>query len=294
MCIESPDTRDPPMKAALIFDARASLGEAALWHEDRLLWVDIDAGTVNAFDPACGANETWTLGQMVGTVVPRACGGFIVGAHRGVGVFDPLTAQFKILVDPAGGRLEMRCNDGKCDPRGRLFVGTIGVHKPRPPGALYRVDSELRATCVIEGTGTANGLAWSPDRRTMYFIDTPTREVSAFDYDEVSGDITGRRVALRFGDDERGRPDGMTIDAHGHLWVALYEGGAVVCCDPESGRILERVEVPASRTTSCAFGGSDLGDLFITSGRVPTEPQSGGIFVVRPGVHGVRSFAFAG
>lgn len=282
------------MRAELVLDARASLGEAALWHDGRLLWVDIDAGTVNRFDPARATNEAWSLGQMVGTVVPRAYGGFVVGAHRGVGVFDPLTAQFKILADPAGGRPEMRCNDGKCDPRGRLFVGTIGIHKPRPPGALYRIDPDLRVTCVVEGTGTANGLAWSSDRRTMFFIDTPTRAVSAFEYDESSGRISGRREVVRFADAEPGRPDGMTIDERGFLWVALYEGGAVVCCDPDSGAIVERVAVPASRTTSCAFGGSDLGELFITSGRHPAESESGGIFVVRPGVRGVPAFAFAG
>lgn len=282
------------MHAELVLDARASLGEAALWHDGHLLWVDIDAGAVHRFDPARGVNESWTLGQLVGTVVPRVCGGFVVGAHRGVGVFDPLTAQFKILVDPAGGRPEMRCNDGKCDPRGRLFVGTIGLHKPRPPGALYRIDPDLRATCVLEGTGTANGLAWSLDRRTMYFIDTPTRAVSAFDYDDVSGRINQRRDVIRFGDEEPGRPDGMTIDAHGHLWVALYEGGAVVCCEPAGGRIIERIEVPASRTTSCAFGGPDLADLFITSGRRDGESQSGGVFVARPGVAGRPAFCFAG
>jgi sugar lactone lactonase YvrE len=282
------------MNAVLAFHARASLGEAALWHDGRLLWVDIDAGTVNRFDPVRGTNEVWTLGQMVGTVVPRACGGFVVGAHRGVGFFDPLTAQFKIFADPAGGRAELRCNDGKCDPRGRLFAGTIGIHKPRPPGALYRIDPDLGVTCVVEGTGTANGLAWSHDRQTMYFIDTPTRAVSAFDYDESTGRISGRREIVRFGDAERGRPDGMTIDERGFLWVALYEGGAVVCCDPESGAILERIRVPASRTTSCAFGGPDLGELFITSGRDPAEPESGGIFVVRPGVRGVAAFSFAG
>jgi len=282
------------MNAELAHDSRASLGEAALWHEGRLLWVDIDAGTVNRFDPVRGTNESWTLGQMVGTVVPRASGGFVVGAQRGVGVFDPLTAQFKIIADPAGGRAEMRCNDGKCDPRGRLFVGTIGMHKPRPPGALHRVDSDWRTSVVVEGTGTANGVAWSLDRTTMYFIDTPTREVAAVDYDEASGRIANRRAVVRFGDDEPGRPDGMTIDAGGRLWVALYEGGAVVCCDAASGRVLERIEVPASRTTSCAFGGPELGDLYITSGRHASEPQSGGLFVARPGVRGVPAFAFAG
>lgn len=282
------------MRATLALDARAALGEAPLWHHRHLLWVDIDGGQVHRFDPATGADEVWSLGQRVGTIVPRACGGYIVGAHRGVGVFDPLTGQFKVLADPAGGRPEMRCNDGKCDPHGRLFVGTIGVQKPRPPGALYRIDPDLRVTRVLEGTGTANGLAWSHDRRTMYFIDTPTREVSAFDYDEATGAIAGRRPVVRFGPEEPGRPDGMAIDSQGRLWVALYEGGAVVCCDPATGQTLARIEVPATRTTACAFGGPDLGDLYITTGRAADEPGSGGLFVARPGAHGVPASAFAG
>ncbi len=282
------------MLAELALDAKAALGEGALWHDGRLLWVDIEGGTLNRFDPVRGANESWTLGQMVGTVVPRACGGYLVGAQRGVGVFDPATAQLKILVDPTGGRTEFRCNDGKCDPRGRFFIGTMALTKPRAPGGLFRIDADLRMTCVVEGTGTSNGLAWSHDRRTMYFIDTPTHAVSAFDYDEQTGAISARRTVIRFGEDEPGRPDGMTIDASGHLWVALYDGGAVVCCDPAAGTILERVEVPARRTTSCAFGGADLRELFITTGRESGERESGGVFVARPGVSGVPAFAFAG
>lgn len=283
-----------PMHAELVLDARASLGEGALWHQEHLLWVDIEGGSVHRFDPATGRDESWQLGQAVGTVVPRACGGWILGAHLGVGVFSPDTGQLKILADPAGGHAEMRCNDGKCDPRGRLFVGTIGMSKPRPPGALYRIDPDWRVTTIVPGTGTANGLAWSADRRTMYFIDTPTREVSAFDYDEVTGTVSDRRPAVRFGEEERGRPDGMTIDANGNLWVALYDGGAVVCCDPRTGRLLDRVEIPARRTTSCAFGGPGLRTLFVTTGREATEAASGGVFAVNPGVAGVPAFAFAG
>ena len=147
---------------------------------------------------------------------------------------------------------------------------------------------------MVSGTGTANGLAWSADRSTLYFIDTPTREVSAFDYDEATGAIRDRRPVVRFGDEEMGRPDGMTIDAQGNLWVALYDGGAVVCCDPRTGTILERVSVPARRTTSCAFGGPDLRTLFITTGRSAAEPESGGLFAIAPGVAGVAAFSFAG
>lgn len=282
------------MQAELAYDARATLGEGALWHDGRLLWVDIDAGRVNRFDPITGRNEAWDLGQPVGTIVPRACGGYVVGAHRGVGVFDPHSAQLKVLAEPAGGRAELRCNDGKCDPHGRLFVGTMGMTKPRVPGGLYRIDPDWSMRCVVENTGTANGLAWSHDRRLMYFVDTPTREIAAFDYDERSGAISGRRAVVRFPEDEPGRPDGMTIDVEGRLWVALYDGGAVVCCDPTTGSILERVEVAARRTTSCAFGGARLDELYITTGQEPDRAGSGGLFVARPGVAGVAAFAFAG
>jgi len=169
------------MQPELVLDTRASLGEAPFWHAGRLLWVDIDAGVLHRFDPATGRDESWQLGQMIGTVVPRACGGLIIGAHTGVGIFDTLTGQFKILADPEGGRAEMRCNDGKCDPSGRLLVGTIGVHKPRPPGRLYLIDHHWCATPLLDGLGTANGLAWSLDSSTLYFIDTPTGESAAFD-----------------------------------------------------------------------------------------------------------------
>lgn len=289
------------MKAELVYDARARLGEGALWHEGRLLWVDIEGCTVNRFDPMSGRNESWHLGQRAGTVVPRASGGLVVGAHHGIGFLDTGDGAFRIFVDPEGGRGELRMNDGKCDPRGRLFAGTMGLTKPRVAGSLFRIDAEHRVTRVLTGTGTSNGLAWSHDGRTMYYIDTPTMRVDAFDYDAGTGEMTNRRPAVTFPSDQPGRPDGMTIDADGNLWVALFDGWGVVCCDPRAGKILEKIDVPASRTTSCAFGGPDLGDLYITCARegldaagLEREPHAGGLFVVRPGVRGVPAFTFAG
>ncbi|MGH8017764.1 MAG: SMP-30/gluconolactonase/LRE family protein [Opitutaceae bacterium] len=288
------------MKAKLFFDARAALGEGALWWNDRLLWVDIESGTVNRLDPRTLANESWNIGQRAGTVVPRAGGGLVVAAHRGIGILDTTTGGFSIFADPAGGREELRFNDGKCDPRGRLFAGTMGISKPRAPGALYRIDREGSFTEVLGGTGTSNGLAWSADESTLYYIDTPTLEVSAFDYDAETGAISNRRAVVKF-DGDRGRPDGMTIDADGNLWVALWAGSGVVCCDPRTGGILERIDAPASQTTSCAFGGPDLSELFITSAReglsksaLENEPAAGAIFTCRPGVRGVPAFAFEG
>lgn len=288
------------MKADLLYDARAKLGEGALWYRDRLLWVDIEGCTVHRLDVRTLRDESWNIGQRVGTVVPRRDGGLVLGAHRGVGILDTQSGGFAIFADLEGGRDELRCNDGKCDPCGRFFVGTMGLEKPRAPGSLFRVDPDRTVTRVIEGTGTSNGLAWSSDQRTMYFIDTPTLAVSAFDYDPGNGAISRRRVVVDFRN-ERGRPDGMTIDADDHLWVALWGGSGVVCCDPRTGKVLERIDVAASHTTSCAFGGPDLGDLFITTARegldgdaLEREPGAGGVFVARTGARGVAAYPFSG
>lgn len=281
------------MQAELIFNARAGLGEGALWHDGHLLWVDIDRGTVNRFDPVTGHNATWNLGQYVGTVVPRRRGGLVIAVHHGIGILETESGDFSLFADPEGGRADLRFNDGKCDPRGRLFAGTMGLVKPRTPGSLFRVDSDRTVTRVLTGTGTSNGLAWSLDEHTMFYIDTPTLEVSAFDYDPDTGAMSSRRAVMKF-DADQGRPDGMTIDAEGNLWVALYDGGGVVCCDPRTGKTLARITTSASKTTSCAFGGSGLRDLYITSAQAPGELQSGGIFVCQPGVQGVPAFSFAG
>ncbi len=283
------------MKAELIFDARALLGEAALWHEGRLLWVDIEGCTVNRFDPAVGRNESWHVGQRVGTVVPCSQRReFLVGAEHGLGFLDPVAGRFEVFADPEGGKPEMRVNEGKCDPRGRMFAGTIGMRKPRAPGSLYRIDPDRSITTMLTGLGTSNGLAWSRDQRTMFFIDTPTYEVSAFDYDPDTGSMTNRRPVVTFPRERKARPDGMVIDADDNLWVAMYEGACVLGCDPRSGKILATVEVPALKTTSCTFGGPDLGDLYITCAHHDGEPHSGAIWIARPGVRGVPACTFGG
>jgi len=283
------------LRAELIFDAHAELGEGALWHDGRLLWVDIEGCAVNRFDPARGLNESWAVGQRVGTVVPRARRPeLLVALQRGLAFLDPTTGRCEIFADPEGGNANLRFNDGKCDPRGRFFAGTMGLTKPRAPGSLWRLDPDRSFARVLTGLGTSNGLAWSHDQRTMYFIDTPTMEVSAFDYDPDTGAIANRRTAVKFSAEGTARPDGMTIDADGNLWVAMYEGAGVLGCDPRSGKVFARIDVPARKTTSCAFGGTDLRDLYITCARTEGEPHTGALWVARPGPRGVPAFAFAG
>ncbi|NUQ66630.1 MAG: SMP-30/gluconolactonase/LRE family protein [Pirellulales bacterium] len=289
------------MDAELLLDARAVLGEGALWDASRrrLLWVDIEGREVHIFDPAGGDDVAIDVGQEVGTVVPRARGGLVLGLRRGIALLDPASRELTMLADPESHLPDNRFNDGKCDPAGRFWAGTIS-HRRQPDAALYRLDPDLSVRRVLEGVVNSNGLAWSLDARAMYYIDTGTHRIDAFGYDRDTGAIRNRRTVVDV-PDAMGKPDGMTIDADGMLWVAHWGGGRVNRWDPGTGRLLSTVLVPASRTTSCAFGGPDLATLYITTARtgmtaeaLAAEPQAGALFAVRPGVQGLPAFEFAG
>lgn len=288
-------------KAEIILPASARLGEGSLWHEDRLLWVDIAPGILHRFDPATGRDESWPLGQRVGTVVPRAAGGLVVALQSGLAFFDPATAALEIVAPrPDSEQPDNRFNDGKCDPAGRLWVGTMDCSGRAGAGTLYRVGPDLRPAPVVTGVSISNGLVWSRDARTFFYIDTPTRVVTAYDYDLDTGAIGAPRTVIRIPEGQ-GYPDGMTIDADDRLWIALWGGSAVVCADPATGRIVERIEIPATQVTSCAFGGPGLADLYITSAAIDlapaalaAEPAAGHLFHARPGVRGLPARTFAG
>ncbi len=285
-------------KVELVLDAKADLGEGAIWHSQRglLYWVDIDPGLVHVYDPKTGKDRSVSAGQAVGTVVPRASGGVMLAMAHGFGALDLETGKMTPISDPEKDLPGNRFNDGKCDPAGRFWAGTLG----KSGGSVYRLDPDLSVRKIFGGVKTSNGLAWSLDRRTMYYIDTPTQEVSAFDYDDKSGGITNRRTAVKV-PKELGHPDGCTLDADGNLWVAHWDGWNVTCYDPGSGRVLRTVRLPVSRVTSCAFGGADLGTLYITSARtglsdkdLASQPQAGGLFKFVPGVRGIPAPEFAG
>ena len=291
-------------EAELVLDAKAELGEGALWDskQSRLLWIDILEGTVHTYDPASGRDEHVPVGQMVGTVVPRAAGGLMLAVQHGFAAFDPRTNDLQILCDPESHLPHTRFNDGKCDPAGRFWAGTmpLGKDEGKPLGSLYRLDADHSVHKMFDGVGCSNGIVWTADRSTMYYVDTFTSRIDAFDYDPTTGDITNRRTAIRTSR-AQGYPDGMTIDAEGNLWVAFWSGHCVRCLDPGSGTVLHTIEVPALQVTSCAFGGPDLEDLFITTARtgldpdaLGRQPQAGGLFCARPGARGVAAFEYAG
>lgn len=278
------------MTVDVVLDATASLGEGPVWdaRSSTLRWVDIEPGEVHRFDPASGVDTFFEVGEAVGTVAVRAAGGLVLATKSGLYTCLDNGGRRAVLheVDTAG-----RFNDGKADPWGRFWAGTM-VEGTDGAGALYRLDPDHSLHRVLTGVTISNGLGWSPDGRTMYYIDTTARGVDAFDHDPSTGELTARRRLI---DVERGWPDGMTVDADGCLWVALWDGWGVRRYAPD-GRLLTTVEVPARRVTSCAFGGSAL---YITTARTgltdfTDQPKAGSLFACDPGVAGLPAGEWAG
>jgi len=274
----------------VVADVHAVLGEGPLWdaQRGRLLWLDIDAGALHGFD---GREDH--LVRRFAAPLAAAC---LAGGDRmllGIGL-DVVEAEIR---DGGGHALRRiaragagdRINDGTCDPRGRFFFGTLSA---RTGGAaLYRLDPDGGLTSVLEGTTISNGLDWSPDGASMYFVDTPTRTIDVYDYDLATGTASARRPFVRF-DGEGGNPDGLTVDAEGRVWVAMCHGGAVRCYEA-SGTLADVIAFPVKKVTSVAFGGPALDELYVTSGSwafTPRDwqeqPHAGALFRCRPGATG--------
>lgn len=290
------------LRAELVLDARATLGEGPVWDPERrvLWWVDILSETVHAFDPATGSDRTIAIGEAVGAVALRASGGLVVVAASRIAALDPATGRLDTLVAFEAETPPRRMNDAKCDPTGALWAGRMALDGAAGLGSLLRLDPELRLTTVAPSLAIPNGMAWSADGRRMYFIDSMCRQVTLHRFDAATRAINTGRSLLTFADDA-GLPDGMTIDAEDCLWVAMWDAGCVLRIATD-GRLLDRVAVPGvSQASSCAFGGDDLGDLYITTARedftdedAVREPTAGGLFRVRPGPRGVRPDRFLG
>jgi sugar lactone lactonase YvrE len=292
------------INAELAFDARAILGEGPYWdsRERILYWIDIRGKALHAFDPAAASDRTVGLAKAPGAVVGRrsAGGSLLMAWEDGFAFVDPWTGEATPIIDPEADRPGNRFNDGKCDPAGRFWAGSMDDAEKGNTGALYRFGPGLGCERVLDGVGISNGLAWSPDGGTMYYIDSPTRRVDAFDFDAETGAVSRRRTAFEI-PKGMGFPDGMTIDEEGMLWVALWMGWGLGRWDPRSGRLLGRIELPVARTSSCAFGGEGLDRLFITTASIGLDPakeglqpHAGGLFVCDPGVRGAASVPFSG
>lgn len=300
-CNTSKPATEQDMQAVLLLDAAASLGEGALWHpvDHKLWWVDIENGLLQVFDPETGENIQYEMGKRIGTVVPAAGGTAIVALEDGIYSYDFAVKALTFLARAENHQADVRFNDGKCDPAGRFWAGTMAMSSGGPGMAfLYRYDPDGTIHTMLDSITCSNGIVWSHDKKKMYYIDTPTHQVREYNYDDATGGINFSRVAVEVPPEE-GAPDGMTIDEEGHLWVALWGGSAVCCYDPLSGEKLRKVSVPALNVTSCAFGGKDMKTLFITSASIAMDeeaqqkyPQAGGIFSVVTDSKGVDAFFF--
>lgn len=285
----------------VVADVGATLGEGPLWDASReaLLWVDIPRNQLNWLRPGDGERTSFDVGQPVGAVAPRSAGGFVLAVRDGFVLFDPATSEVDLACAVEKDVPNNRMNDGKCDSAGRFWAGTMAYDMSPGAGALYRLDADLQAVRVLDDVSVSNGLAWSGDDRTMYFIDTGAGGVDAFDYISETGQIDNRRRIVDVGPHD-GLPDGMTIDAQGFLWVAVWGGWCVRRYAPDGTPDLV-VELPTAQITSCAFGGTGLDELYITSAsdglseqQRQEQPHAGAIFCVRPGVEGVPAPDFAG
>ncbi len=286
------------MQAELLLDARAALGEGPAWDEktQTLYWVDILAKRIHAWKD--GRDDFLQLDEFIGCAAPRRDGG-LVAALRASFVTLGLVAAKPTLIARVAEPASNRFNDGKCDPAGRFLAGTMDMDEKAASGALYSLTAGQSPRKLLDGVGISNGLAWSPDYKIFYHIDTPTRQVRAFDYDLDTGDISHPRVVIEV-PAEMGFPDGMTSDLEGQLWIALWGGSRVVRWDPLSGRKEAEIAVPAPHVTSCVFGGPRRDLLYVTSARVGLDesalaanPLSGGLFQIQTQTEGMPTFEFA-
>ncbi len=285
-----------------VLKAGADLGEGACWdhQKQKLYWLDILSCEVHIFDPFKGTDLVHRTPCHVSLVHPTAKGDLILGTRDGIARMNPESGAFEFLVDPEADIPGNRFNDGKPDPMGRLFAGSLAYDGSAGHANLWRIETDFSYTKLLSGVGNSNGLGWSPDQKTLYYTDTKTRRVDAFDYDAESGGITGRRPVVEV-PLEVGRPDGMTVDAEGFIWTALWNGWGVARWNPQTGEMVEKVKAPCPYVTCPSFGGADLDVLYFTTakrGSDKMEPAkeelAGSVFAVRPGVKGLPGFVFRG
>ncbi|SDK35809.1 SMP-30/gluconolactonase/LRE family protein [Sediminibacillus albus] len=285
----------------LVLDAKAELGEGPFWDADtqRLYWVDINNKQIHIFDPADNTDKVIEVDQYIGAVVMQTSGDLLLAMQNGIYSMDKNTTKLTFIADPEKDKPDSRFNDGKCDPAGRFWAGTMPLQLEPGAASLYRLDGDNHLRRMVPNVTVSNGMAWSNDKQTMYFADTPTQKIDAFDYDLKSGNISNRRTVIKIPESE-GMPDGMTIDTEGMLWVAQWGGARVGRWDPGTGECRQVVELPASHVSSCAFGGAEMNQLYITTarehltkGQLDEQPYAGGLFRFHTNVKGAASYKFS-
>jgi len=300
-------TRAPPetsvaVEVRCVSQVRSLLGEGPTWspRDNALYWVDILTPSVHRYDAATGTDSETPLGSMVSLVIPKASGGLVVATPGGLMSLDLATRRLAPFCHPESERTDIRYNDGKCDRRGRLWVGSMDMGAAANRGHLFRVDGDGSWKRADSGFTVPNGIGWSPDNKAMYVTDTYRQTIYRYDFDLASGTVENRRPLITIAASD-GKPDGLTVDDQGCLWVALWDAWHIARFSPE-GHLMQRVRVPVPRPTSCCFGGDNLDTLYVTSAslrlneeQLARAPLSGSLFALSlPNVRGLPDTVFAG
>ncbi len=291
------------MSVRCVLPWQATVGECPVWsaEEQNLYWVDIQKKQIHRFHPANAVNRTFELPEIVTSIALRAAGGLVLTLRKRFATFDPATSQLEPLGEVEAGIPNNRFNDGKCDPNGRFWAGTMdAVNWSTPAGNLYRLDIGGQITRMQSDVICSNGTGWSPDGRTMYYTESFRYAIFVYDFEPETGAIHNRRPFATIDSNSGGFPDGMTVDAEGFVWSNIVGLGQIHRFDPKGKR--ERiVQVPVPRATDCTFGGPDLKTLYITTARETMTPEqlsaaplSGSLFAIEPGVRGLPSASFSG
>jgi L-arabinonolactonase len=287
------------MTVTCVANTRDVLGEVPRWHqtEQALYWIDALKPAIHRLDPATGALESWTPPEKLGSFALSAGGGLIIAGRDGFALYDPRSGKFQRISDPENKAEENILNDGRCDSRGRFWAGSMTKTMQRASGQLYRVDKG-RTDALDDDIWVSNGVAWSPDGKTMYFADSHVHTIFAYDYDLDTGSIGKRRVFAKVSDGP-GVPDGASVDADGFLWSAMFDAGCIARYAPD-GRLDKTVEMPVSRPTAVAFGGPELATMYVTTARfrlppekLGAEPYAGGLLALDVGVKGLPEPMYA-
>lgn len=280
-------------------EADALLGESPLWSpaQNALYWVDIKTPRLFRRDIAAGSTRVTSMPEAIGAIALRAGGGLVAALRSGFARIDEQGVAAPVFARPEADRPGNRFNDGKCDRAGRFWAASMDDGESRPSGQLWRCDDADRYACMASGFVIGNGLGWSPDNRVFYFTDSTARRIDAYDFDIGSGDIANRRTFATVPHDA-GFPDGLCVDADGHVWSAHWDGWRVTRYAPD-GRIVAVLRLPVPRPTSCAFGGAALDTLYVTTARIGLDagalaaaPLSGSVLAVRTDCHGLAETPF--
>ncbi len=279
------------------------LGEGPVWDikNERILWIDILRGDIHEFYPATQQFKTFNTGKLIGCIALCKKGGLIAALNDGFALINIENKQIEYIQNPEAHLPENRFNDGKCDPMGRFWAGTMSLAEEPQAGSVYTLEKDLSVTKKIDGVTISNGMAWSKDHTVFYYIDTPALEVVAYKFDKWNGNISNKKTIIKISK-EHGFPDGMTIDNEGMLWIAHWDGWQVTRWNPDTGMQLHHISLPAAKVTSCTFGGKNLEDLYITTAskemtedELKQQPHAGSLFVIRNcGFTGLPAFEFEG